>query len=470
MSEITTNNPEIVSANVIATQTNDSEKKLPMSSLIAYGSGNFASQLSWTMVSTYLIVFYTNVFGLATTSVAVLMLVVKIWDGINDPMMGAIMERTQSRWGRFRPYILFGSPLLLIFTILTFTVPNFDYTGKLIYAYLTYTALSMAYTVINVPYTAMPAVMSRNPGDINRLNAAQMMGMTIGMIALNLCTLPLVKYLGHGVEAAGYQKTATLYAVLSLPIFLLVFKTCKEKVVVSKENQIPLKDAVKIIVKNRPLLATLAYVLISMIGMFGRIGVAVFYYMFVVGRFDLITIFMMMQMIVGTIIMPLAPKVIEKIGKKNTCILAMVLQTLGMIMIFLGDPTNIPYLFISHIVYGLGYIAGPCGSGMIVDSVDFNDLKFGGRPDGTAFALQGLAGKVAGAIGSALGIYMIGLFGYVAGQPVTPEVARGINISVNLVPMVCFIMAIIPLAFYNLTDKKMLEIRAQLAERDEKRV
>lgn len=465
MAGFTSDTTENLLGNDTAIKVESSEKALSKRTIFAYGSGNFASQLSWTMVSTYLIVFYTDVFGLTTASVAMLMLVVKVWDGINDPIMGGIMERTQSRWGRFRPYILFGSPLLLIFTILTFTVPNFSYGGKLIYAYVTYTALSMIYTVINVPYTAMPAVMTRKPGEINRLNAAQMMGMTIGMIALNLCTLPLVKYLGKGVEAAGYQKTASLYAILSLPIFILVFKACKEKVVVSKENQTPLKVGMKAIAMNRHLVSTLAYVLISMIGMFGRIGIAVFYYIYVVGRFDLITIFMMMQMIVGTIIMPFAPRVIEKIGKKNTCILAMVLQALGMVMIFFGNPNNIPYLFISHIVYGLGYISGPCGSGMIVDALDFGELKYGGRPDGTAFALQGLAGKVAGAIGSALGIFMIGSFGYVAGQEITPKIAQGINISVNLVPMVCFLVGIIPLLFYNLSDKKMVDIRAQLAEK-----
>lgn len=465
MSDFNSGTSNVLGDNNVVVEQNDGEKGLSKWSIFAYGSGNFASQLSWTMVSTYLIVFYTNVFGLATASIAMLMLVVKVWDGINDPIMGAIMERTNSRWGRFRPYILFGSPLLVIFTVLTFTVPNFSYGGKLIYAYLTYTGLSMIYTVINVPYTAMPAVMTRKPHDINRLNAAQMMGMTIGMIVLNLCTLPLVKYLGNGVESAGYQKTATMYAFLSLPIFLMVFKACKEKVVRTKENQLPLKDAVKAIATNKNLVVTLVYVLISMIGMFGRIGIAVFYYMYVVGSFELITIFMMMQMIVGTIIMPFAPRVIEKLGKKKTCILAMLLQSLGMIMIFLGNPSNIPFLFLSHIIYGLGYIAGPCGSGMIVDALDDGELKCGGRPDGTAFALQGLAGKIAGAIGSALGIFMIGLFGYVAGQEITPKIAQGINISVNLVPMICFLLAIIPLVFYNLSEDKMVEVRKQLTKK-----
>lgn len=431
-----------------------------------YGLGNFASQLSWTMVSSYLILFYTDVFGLATGAVAILMLVAKIWDGMNDPMMGAIMERTRTRWGRFRPYIFIGAPLLVVFTILTFTVPGFGDKGKLIYAYITYIGLGMSYTVLNVPYTALPAVMTNEPKSINRLYAAQMVGMTTGMIILNLCTLPLVKFLGDGVQAAGYQKTATLYALISLPIFWFVAYFCKEKITVRKEDQVPLKETVKAILKNRNLMLTIAYTIISMAGLFGRIGVAVYFYIYCVQDFRFITLFMMMQMIVGTIIMPISPKVMEKIGKRNTCVLAMLLQSVSMALMFFGPYKNIPYLFLCHIIYGLGYVAGPCGSAMIIDSIDEYDIRNQVRSDGTAFAMNGLGTKVASAIGSALGIAIIGWFGYVAGQDPTPGVQNGINIAANLVPMLFFLLSIIPLAMYNLSDDKMEGIRKAIYERN----
>ncbi len=431
-----------------------------------YGLGNFASQLSWTMVSSYLILFYTDVFGLATGAVAILMLVAKIWDGMNDPMMGAIMERTRTRWGRFRPYIFIGAPLLVVFTILTFTVPGFGDKGKLIYAYITYIGLGMSYTVLNVPYTALPAVMTNEPKSINRLYAAQMVGMTTGMIILNLCTLPLVKFLGGGVQAAGYQKTATLYALISLPIFWFVAYFCKEKITVRKEDQVPVKETVKAILKNRNLMLTIVYTIISMAGLFGRIGVAVYFYIYCVQDFRFITLFMMMQMIVGTIIMPISPKVMEKIGKRNTCILAMLLQSVSMALMFFGPYKNIPYLFLCHIIYGLGYVAGPCGSAMIIDSIDEYDIRNQVRSDGTAFAMNGLGTKVASAVGSALGIAIIGWFGYAAGQDPTPQVQNGINIAANLVPMLFFLLSIIPLVMYNLSDDKMEGIRKAIYERN----
>ncbi len=433
-----------------------------------YGLGNFASQLSWTMVSSYLILFYTDVFGLATGAVALLMLIAKVWDGLYDPMVGAMIERTHTRWGRFRPYIILGAPLLVIFTVLTFTVPGFGSTGKLIYAYITYIGLSMSYSIVNVPYVAMPAVMTNEPKKINRLYAAQMVGMTVGMIVLNLCTLPLVKYFGRGVQAAGYQKTASLFAVIALPIFWLVAGVCKENITVKKEHQVPLKTTVLAIVKNKNLIMVILYTIISMAGMFGRIGVAVYFYIYCVKDFRFITVFMMMQMIVGTIIMPFAPKFIEKFGKKTTCYIAMLIQALGMAMMFFGPYTNIPYLFACHIIYGLGYIAGPCGSAMIVDSIDEYDIKNNVRSDGTAFAMNGLGTKIASAVGSALGILIIGWFGYAAGKDVSAHAQNGINVATNLVPMFFFLLSMIPLFFYNLSENKMVKIREQIAERNAK--
>lgn len=444
----------------------DSKANIGMAQIGVYGLGNFASQLSWTMVSSYLMLFYTDVFGLATGAIALLMLITRVWDGMFDPILGAIMERTHTRWGRFRPYIIIGAPLLLLFTILTFTVPGFGGAAKLIYAYITYVGLSMSYSLVNVPYTALPAVMTNDPKKVNRLFAAQMIGLTVGMIVLNLCTLPLVKYFGHGIQSVGYQKTASIFALVALPMFWVVAAFCKENITVKKADQVSLKTTVRAIAANKNLILTLLYTIISMTGLFGRIGVAVFFYIYCVQDPRFITIFMMMQMLVGTIIMPFAPKFIEHFGKKTTCIIAMLLQTLGMAMMFFGPYKNIPYLFICHIIYGLGYISGPCGSIMIVDSVDEYDLQHKVRSDGTAFAMNQLGIKVASALGSSLGIAIIGWFGYVAGKNPTAQVQYGINFSANFVPMILFLVSIIPLLFYNLSESKMADIREKLTSRN----
>ncbi len=445
-------------------------KPLTAKNYFVYGLGNFASQLSWTMVSTYLSLFYTDVFGLGTGAVALLMLIAKVWDGINDPMMGTLMERTHTKWGRFRPYIFVGAIFLVVFTILTFTVPGFSDTGKLVYAYITYIGLGMAYTMTNVPYLALPIVMTRDPKEINRLNAAQMMGMTIGQILLNLFVLKLVVWFGKGNQAAGYNKTAILFAFMALPMFWAVAIMSKENITVKKEDQGKISDGLKMIFKNKNLLCTMLYSFFNMFGMLGRISVAVYFYMYCVQNFTFITIFMMMQMIVGTVIMPITPKIIEKIGNRKTAILSMIIQGVSLIVLFVGPYENIVFDFVVLIIYGLGYVAGPCGSCMMVDAIDDFDDKYGVRNDGMAFSLQGTATKIATAIANSLFLVIMGAFGYAGGVEMTPHIQTGINVAANLLPGIVFFIGIIPLLIYDLDKPGHMDgVRKRLAERNAKK-
>ena len=440
---------------------------LTFKNYFVYGMGNFASQLSWTMVGTYLSIFYTDVFGLGVGAVAMLMLIAKVWDGINDPMMGTIMERTHTRWGRFRPYIFAGAPLLVVFTILTFTVPGFGGPAKLIYAYVTYIGLGMAYTMTNVPYTALPAVMTHDPKEVNRLNAAQMMGMTIGQIVLNLTVLPLVTFIGGGDQANGYQKTAALLAIVALPMFWAVAVMSKEKVTVEKKEQGKVLDGLKMIAKNKNLLCAMFYSFFNMFGILGRISVAVFFYMHCVQNFALITVFMMMQMAVGTLVMPFAPKFVEKFGKRNGAIISMVIQGAALLLLYFGPSTSIPFNFLCMIIYGTGYIAGPSGSGMIVDAIDDFDDKYGVRNDGMAFSFNGTAIKIATAIANSVFLLVMGAFGYVGGGEITPHVQTGINLAANLLPGIVFLIGIIPLALYDLDKPGYMEaVRERLTVRN----
>lgn len=434
---------------------------------VVYGLGNFASQLSWTMVSTYLSIFYTDVFGLGVGAVALLMLVAKVWDGINDPMMGTLMERTHTKHGRFRPYIFVGAIFLVIFTILTFTVPGFGGTAKLVYAYVTYIGLGMSYTMTNVPYLALPVVMTRDPKEVNKLNAAQMLGMTIGQIVLNLFVLKMVLWFGKGNEAAGYQKTAIVFALVALPMFWAVAALCKENITVKKEDQGKVSEGLKLVFKNKNLVCAMFYSFWNMFGILGRISVAVFFYIHCVQNFAFITLFMMMQMIVGTLVMPFAPKFIDKFGKRKTGIISMVIQGSALIILFFGPYQNIVFDFIILVYYGLGYIAGPCGSGMMIDAIDDFDDKYGYRNDGMAFSFQGTAIKIATAIANSAFLLVMGAFGYVGGGDITPHVQTGINVAANLLPGLSFLVGIIPLLIYDLDKPGYMEgVRERLTARD----
>lgn len=442
-------------------------KPLTFANYFVYGLGNFASQLSWTMVSTYLSIFYTDVFGLGVGAVAMLMLIAKIWDGINDPMMGTLMERTHTKWGRFRPYIFVGAPFLVVFTILTFTVPGFGGTAKLVYAYVTYIFLGMAYTMTNVPYLALPTVMTRDPKEINKLNAAQMMGMTIGQIVLNLFVLNLVLWIGKGDQAAGYQGAAALLALIALPMFWAVAVLSKEQITVKKEDQGKVSEGLKLVFRNKNLLCAMMYSFFNMFGILGRISVAVFFYMHCVGNFALISVFMMMQMAVGTIVMPFAPKFLEKFGRRKTAVISMIIQGAALILLYFGPSKSIPFNFLCMVIYGTGYIAGPCGAGMMVDAIDDFDDKYGYRNDGMAFSFQGTAIKIATAIANSAFLLVMGAFGYVGGGEITEHVQTGINLAANLLPGIVFLIGIIPLMLYDLDKPGYMDaVRERLVARD----
>ncbi len=441
------------------------ENKVKRSTFFTYGMGCFASQLSWAMVGSYLSLYYTDVVGFSTTTIAILFLVAKIWDGINDPIMGTLMERTHTKWGRFRPYIVIGAPLLVMFTVLTFTVPNFGSTGNLIYAYITYIGLGMTYTMTNVPYCALPAVMTREAKTIDRLNTAQMMGMLAGQILLNLVTLTIVGKFDLIHSGHGYQYTATLYALLALPMFWITAKTCKETVVVEKKEQVPVKEALTLILKNKNLLMIILFQILYMMHMMGRMGVATYFYLYVLEAGSLTGVFMMLPMAVSLIAFPLCPKLIEKFGKKKTIIGCSIIHIVGLVLIAFG-PHNILFMIFAHIIYGAGSIELSCPPSMIVEALDAMDDKTGVRPDGTAFSLLGLGNKIGQAIGAAVGIALIGAFGYAANVEITESITFGINFSVNGLPLILLVLSFIPLFFYDLNEEKMVGIRARLKERN----
>ncbi len=433
--------------------------------IFAYGASNFANQLSWMMVSSYLTYFYLEVFGLAAGTIAMIMLIARVWDGVNDPIMGGIIDKTKTRWGRFRPYILLGAPALVVTTILTFTVPDLDGTMKVAYALVTYILLGMSYTILSVPLQALPAVMTEDRSKVSKLYTAYLFGMFLGMIVLNLCTLPLVEFFGNGVPAAGYQKTATIYALLSLPIYLAVFALCKENVKQSDHEKVSFFAGLKEVFKNKNLVMVILYTIISMGAYFMRLGIAVIYFINVIGNFQMITIYMMFPMFISLLVLPVTPKIIAKYGYVKTSCAAMTLQAISGLLLFFGPVQSVPYVLFALSFYGFGGIGGPCGSAMIIDSVNDYDAKYNKRNDGTAFATNGLGVKIGTAIGGAAGVALIGAFGYVGGAEVTDTVRNGINIATHLVPSIFFMVSLIPLYFYDINDARMDEVHEILKKR-----
>lgn len=442
--------------------------------VIFYSFGDLASQFVWTFIGSYLTVFYTDIVGLAPAAAAAIMMIARVWDAVNDPMMGAIAERTRSKFGRFRPYILFGSPLLAIFSVLRFTHP-FAGSSKagVIYAAVTYIITGMLYTLVNIPYGALAAVMTEDAEQRNKINASRNVGMNVGILIVNGITANVMLFFsGKGAEVAngnGYFMTALVYAIISIPCFLAVFFTSKEQVVpeVTKEK-FSLKTTITGLVTNKNLMILLVIMILQMAAWMGRIGVVIYYIMYCLGSFTLIPVIMLAPSVCGIVSSLMVPKVMSKFGKRMTLQIAVTCQGIALLAMYFTPFDNLTLIIIESGLVGFFNVSFPCSLSLLGDAIDYNEYKTGMRNDGIAYATYGLAQKLGNAIGASVGVLLLASFGYVANAQQTPETLHGINIVVNLIPAIIFFLTAIFAFTWRLKDSEADEVRAKLHERKNK--
>ena len=449
------------------------QKKLASkAAVVCYGFGDLASQFVWTFVGSYLTIFYTDIVGLAPIVVSVIMMASRIWDAINDPMMGAIAERTRSRFGRFRPYIAFGCPFLAVFAVLTFTNPFGGGTSaaSVFWAAFTYVVASMLYTLVNIPYGAMAAVMSEDADQRNKINSSRNIGMNLGMVIVNaLSSVLMLRFSASGAEVAdsrGYLMTAVIYAIISIPLFLIVFFTAKENIMPEgKPPKFSFKDTLGNLVKNKYLMIITLIMALQMTAFMGRIAVTSYYVIYCLGSFALISVIMTIPSVGGIIGSLFVPFFAKHFGKRNVLMWSMIVQGIGLLIIYFAPFDNIPMVIGGCCVFGLFNVGFPMSLSMVADSVDYMELKAGVRTDGTAYATYSLATKFGNAVGAAVGVLLLGVFGYVANAEQTPEAMAGINTVVNLIPAILFFLAALACLLWNMSDKDADDIRAKLREK-----
>lgn len=461
--EMAVQQPAIATVGVAAAQ------KLSFGTKFTYGMGDFASQLMWTLASSYLVLFYTDNVGLAAGAVGVLMLVARVADALFDPMLGAFAERHPTRYGRFRPWLLYGAPILAVSVILTFmTVPG-GQTTKLIWAGATYLFMGFLYSAVNLPYGALSTVMTRDPEERVALNSFRMIGTNLGSVALSAFTMPLIlRFSGVGdgetTNVQGFTITAAIMAVVAVPMFWVVFAKSREVIQPDvSETRVPLKTTLKVVVGNKPLMLVALSLFFVLTALFGRLAVALYYYIYLMHRYDLIAWLMMLPSIAGAIGIALFARLAKHIGKKNTIVISMVLTAVPTIILYFVSPTNVPAVMALTALYGLGNFSAPIIMSMVPDAIDYAEDRTGVRSDGTAYAAVSLATKIASAVGAAVGAMLLGVYGYVANShEQTAAAANGINVTVNLVPAALALLAIVPVLLYPITEQKYAEIRARL--------
>lgn len=449
----------------------ESNAKLSKITLLAYGCGDFASNLCWTFIGSYLSVFYTDVVGMAPAIASTIMLIAKLWDGVNDPMFGAIAERTNTKWGRFRPYILFGSPILAVFSVLAFTKLGSG-TTAVIWAAFTYIGCGMMYTVVNLSYGSLSTVMTTDAEDIAKLNSWRMMGTNLSSVLLNAITPPLLlKFSGSENYTAGaYTKLAVIFAICSLPLFFFVFMQCKERIKPTQDTvKVPLWQSIKSVVTNGPLMLIFIIQLLAMTAFFGRMGVVIYYLMYNVQNFSLISAFMSLPSLFTVIGIFVTMSFTVKVGKKKMAAIGYIGSGTALILIyFVGKVMgygNIPLLLILHCIYGFFCFSFPIPMAMVPDAINYQEDKKGIRADGTSYATVSLSTKFGSAFGVSGALMIMGATGYVANTQQTQAALDGINMTVNLLFGIMFLICLIPLTFYPLNEERSAEILSNLEKK-----
>ena len=447
---------------------------------IGYGFGDMASSMFWKLFGAYLMIFYTDVFGLPAAVVGTMFLITRIWDSAFDPIVGVVADRTHSRWGKFRPYLLWLAVPFGIIGILTFVTPDWTPTGKLIYAYVTYSLMMMIYSAINVPYASLLGVMSPNPKERNTLSTYRMTFAYIGSFIALLLFMPLVNFFsGNSKELAdqqtGWTMAVVVIAILCIVLFFGCFAWTKERVKPIKETQNPLKEDLKDLFKNKPWWILLGAGVAALVFNSIRDGATVYYFKYFVVEEDYATVsFFGMSFLLSGLYLALgqaaniigviaAAPVSNRIGKRNTYMWAMIIATVLSVIFYWFDKDDLIWMFVFQAL--ISVCAGsifPLLWSMYADCADYSELKTGNRATGLIFSSSSMSQKFGWAIGTAVTGWLLGFFGFQANAVQSEEAISGIKMFLSFLPAIGTILSVVFISMYPLTENKMKDITTEL--------
>jgi len=440
--------------------------KLSIKEKIGYSVGELAASSLWQTMMFFLPVFYTDVFGISAGAAGTLFLVVRIFDALNDPIMGSIADRTQTRWGKFRPYLLFGSFPLGMFTVLMFTTPDLSDPGKLIWAYSTYFLLLIFYTVVMVPFNSLIGVMSPNPVERVSLSSYKFVAAYSAGIFVQALLIPMVEKLGQGNEARGYQLSMGLIALVGVASLLVAFFTTRERVVPDPSAIKTLRTDFRDIFTNRPWVVLFIISLIFLIYIGVRSASVMYYFEYYMGRKDLASVFMVSGTL-AVLLGVLPTKYLSvKFGKKKLFIITMFIISGSLVANYFAGPEDLILIFGTQILFSLA--SGPSMPllwSMLADSADYGEWKTGRRTTGLIYSAITFGNKTGIAVGAAFMLFVIGSFGYVANQVQLPAALTGMRLCMTLIPAAICLLGTGVLFYYNLTEKTLEAIEKDLAER-----
>ncbi|ACA85439.1 glycoside-pentoside-hexuronide (GPH):cation symporter [Shewanella woodyi] len=430
---------------------------------IAYGLGDTASNIVFQTVMLFLTFFYTDIFGIPPAFVGTMFLAVRLIDAITDPLMGAMTDRTQTRYGKFRPYLLWFALPFGLFSVLAFTTPDLSEQGKMIYAFVTYTALMMVYTAINIPYCALGGVLTSDPKERVSVQSYRFVFAMLGGLLVSGLTLPLVEFLGEGDQAKGYQLTITAMSILGVAMFLICFWNTKERLTPSQPHQSSFKQDVGYLVKNDQwrILCIASVCLLS--GMVLKTSLAIYYVKYFLQMPDKITLFITLGMVGNIFGCMLAQPLAKRVCKVNAYISLQLIAAALCIATYFVPKEQVELAFAMFILWGFAFnMATPLLWAKMADTVDYGQYKDGVRLTGIIYSSIIFFIKLGVAIGGAAAGWLLSGYGYQADVEQTPQTLNGILLSFTVYPAVGSILVAIVMRKYTLKNSKVDEIHLEL--------
>jgi len=456
--------------------------RLPWSEKLAYGCGDFASVLYWQTFMRYLPFFYTDVFGITAGALATMLLVTRIWNGIDDAVIGLVADRTQSRWGKFRPFILFGCVPLALAGVLTFTTPNLGDTGKLVWAYLTYNALMLLYTAVNIPYTALLGVMTSHSTERTQLSSIKFMfAFTAGMVVSGTL-LPLVRILGGENPQRGWQLAFVIYGAVAVLFFLVAGFGTRERIQPTKEANTSVWRDLRFLRRNGPwwwlTATTIAWILFVAL----RSSVSTHYFKYFIfngapeGPLPFVGQHFTLEGLVSwfntvgqgaSVLGVFVVSVIARhVSKRRLFVALFSVAIFCTASYYFLRPGQLAAIFMLEIFGSLTAAPLPVLLwAMYADAADYGEWKTGRRTTGLVFAASTMSQKIGWALGAFFALKLLALVGFSANSVPSIEVQARLVQLMSVIPASLGVLAIVLFLFYPLTDAKVAEINAELSER-----
>jgi len=445
-------------------------KPLKWTSIIGYGLGDMANNFAFSMGMLFLLNYYTDVAGISAAAAGTVLVVVRIYDAIMDIVAGRVIDRTGtlSRWGRFRPYLLWGSLPLLLLNVAVFSVPSgWSEGAKLAYAYVTYALLGTAYSFVNIPYGSLASVMTQDPRERSRLGAARtLMGMGT-VIFLAFVLGPVLRSVHGAALQSQLTRFTLILVVIGMIFYFICFKTSRE--VVERDIQNPSwKDSLSALRSNRPLQMLCLVALCVLIGSSAMGASGLYYARYVLGDPKHFLTIILITTIVGALIsVPLAPMLVGRLGKKGAFLLGMALATTAHLLLYFVPASNLIGVFGTLALGAVGFMLA-----MIVmwalegDTVEYGEWRSGVRIEGLNYSVFSFTRKCGQALGGSIPAFLLAASAYVPNVAVqSPTVVRTIQQGVALVPAIAFAVAFLIMLFYPLSDRRFLELVEEIKMR-----